>query len=194
MPSIAWLLQVDSSMALLTAAATAQSDLRRQSIMPPTRLLKARVTKDAPDLSNVTVRCASAFRSPVELLLRVRPSNVLEGHTACCSREAHFRTKFQASIVSIRREGHKLDSKLGDVVLQAKDEILFDCGDDFDETSDIVQQNLKHIGVVENDSEREFMVAFEVLGLFQLDDSAAISPVQPQHTECEEGLVICFDF
>jgi len=79
-------------------------------------------------------------------------------------REAHFRTKFHASIVSIRREGHKLDSKLGDVVLRGKDEILFDCGDEFDEASDTVQQNLMDIGVVENESEREFMVAFEVLG------------------------------
>lgn len=114
---------------------------------------------------------------------------MLEGHTAYCSREAHFRTKFQASIVSIRREGHKLDSKLGDVVLQAKDEILFDCGDDFDETSDIVQQNLKHIGVVENDSEREFMVAFEVLGLFRLDQPAAIPAVHPQRILSREFLV-----
>lgn len=80
------------------------------------------------------------------------------------SRDAHFRTKFQASIVSIRREGHKMDSKLGDVALQAKDEILFDCGDDFDEASDIVQQNLYDIDLVETDTDREFMVAFEVLG------------------------------
>lgn len=76
----------------------------------------------------------------------------------------HFRTKFHASIVSIRRKGHKLDSKLGDVALQANDEILFDCADDFDEASGIVQQNLCDIDVVETDSERKFMVAFEVLG------------------------------
>lgn len=64
LPSIPWLLQVDSSLALLSAAATAQQDLRRQSIMPPTRLMRARVTKDAPDLSNVTVRCALSLRLP----------------------------------------------------------------------------------------------------------------------------------
>lgn len=49
--------QVDSSMALL-ATAPAHSEIRRTSIMPHTRLTRARVRKDAPDLENVSVRCA----------------------------------------------------------------------------------------------------------------------------------------
>lgn len=98
---------------------------------------------------------------------------------ACFCRDVHFRTKFHASIVSIRRKGHKLDSKLGDVPLQANDEILFDCGDDFDEASGIVQQNLCDIDVVESDSEREFMVAFEVLGALPSAQVAAASCVVP---------------
>ena len=57
------LLQVDSSMALLAADATSQSEIRRQSVMPPTQLMRARVAKDAPDLCNVTVRCG--YPSPL---------------------------------------------------------------------------------------------------------------------------------
>eukprot|EP00892_Ulva_mutabilis_P002422 jgi/Ulvmu1/12180/UM085_0044.1 len=117
---------------LLMAADPPHTDSRRVNARPITRLTQARVKKNAPDLQNVSVR------------------------------EAHFRTKFQASIVSIRREGHKLDSKLGDVVLQPKDQVLFDCGDKFDAASSIVEQNLTDIEVVEDGSDREFMFAFEV--------------------------------
>lgn len=54
------LLQADSSLALLAADATAQSEITRQSAVPPLQLMRARVVKDAPDLCNVTVRCGCA--------------------------------------------------------------------------------------------------------------------------------------
>ena len=79
-------------------------------------------------------------------------------------RDANFRAQFQASIVSIRRQKHKLKGKLGDIKLQSGDELLFDCGDNFDQHSDVVKANLKVIGLVQDDHVREFMVAFEVQG------------------------------
>ena len=79
-------------------------------------------------------------------------------------RDAHFRAQFQASIVSIRRQGSRLKGKLGDIKMQSGDELLFDCGDNFDENSDIVKANLTLVGLVQDDHVREFMVAFEVQG------------------------------
>jgi hypothetical protein len=79
-------------------------------------------------------------------------------------RQAEFRTKFDAAIVSIRRRGHRLNSKLGDVCLQAGDELVFDVGDSFNIASDIVRANLQDVGMVEEDSMQEFMVAFRVGG------------------------------
>lgn len=55
------LLQADSSLALLAADATAQSEIARQSAAPPLQLMRARVAKDAPDLRNVTVRCGRSW-------------------------------------------------------------------------------------------------------------------------------------
>jgi K+/H+ antiporter YhaU regulatory subunit KhtT len=81
-------------------------------------------------------------------------------------REAQFRARFHASIVSIRRQGHKLQGKLGDVKLQPGDELLFDCGDDFSESSPIVKANLTLIGLVKDEHVREFMFAFKVQGTF----------------------------
>eukprot|EP00892_Ulva_mutabilis_P000905 jgi/Ulvmu1/10815/UM069_0051.1 len=108
--------------------------LRRISIAPPTRLMQARVSPDAHDLIDVSVR------------------------------DANFRAKFHAAIVSIRREGVTLDGKMGDVVLRGGDELLFDCGDDFDAASPIVAANLTKVSAVESAAGQEFMVSFEVLG------------------------------
>lgn len=66
--------------------------------------------------------------------------------------------------MSIRRQGHKLTGRLGDITLQAGDELLFDCGDKFDEHSDAVKNNLELLGLVQDDHYREFMFAFQVQG------------------------------
>jgi hypothetical protein len=86
----------------------------------------------------------------------------MKQHWAC--RDADFRSKFQAAIVSIRRQGHNLQGKLGDVNLQAGDELLFDCGDNFDENSPTVKSNLDLTGLVQQNHAREFMFAFKVQG------------------------------
>lgn len=85
-------------------------------------------------------------------------------HVVLLCRDAHFRAQFQASIVSVRRQGHKLKGKLGDITLQSGDELLFDCGDNFDVNSEKFKANLTLIGAVQDDHVREFMVAFEVQG------------------------------
>lgn len=79
-------------------------------------------------------------------------------------RDAEFREKFHAAIVSIRREGARLDGKMGDVVLRAGDELLFDCGSGFDATAASVAANLTDVNAVESAAGQEFMVPFEVLG------------------------------
>ena len=79
-------------------------------------------------------------------------------------RDAHFRSKFQAAIVAIRRAGVKLDGKLGDVQLRAGDALLLDAGGAFDEASDVVQNNLSDIELEDSGEEREFMFAFQVVG------------------------------
>jgi hypothetical protein len=50
------------------------------------------------------------------------------------------------------------------VELQAGDELLFDCGDKFDENSPIVKSNLVLTGLVQQNHAREFMFAFKVQG------------------------------
>lgn len=74
-----------------------------------------------------------------------------------------FREKFNAAIVSIRRAGATLHGKMGDVVLRAGDELLFDCGDSFDQRAPVVVANLTDVSAVESAAGQEFMVAFEVL-------------------------------
>lgn len=53
---------------------------------------------------------------------------------------------------------------MGDVVLRAGDELLFDCGDGFDQRAPTVAANLTDVSAVESAAVQEFMVAFEVLG------------------------------
>lgn len=110
---------------------------------------------------------------------------------ACFCRDAQFRVKFRASIVSIRRKGHKLDSKLGDVALQAADEIVFDCGDEFDEASEIVQRNLCDVDVVESGGEREFMFAFEVLGPASPPAQLSVAAASQLFTHATDDAAIC---
>lgn len=94
----------------------------------------------------------------------------------CKRRDANFRAKFHAAIVSIRREGTALEGKMGDVVLRAGDELLFDCGDDFDAAAPAVVANLTAVAAVESAAVQEFMVAFEVLGVSP--------PLSPRHVMC----------
>jgi hypothetical protein len=87
----------------------------------------------------------------------------------CDCRDANFRGRFQASIVSVKRQGQKLSGKLGDISLRAGDDLLFDCGDGFDKQSDLVKNNLQLIGLVPNEEYREFMFAFSIQGAFLRD-------------------------
>jgi hypothetical protein len=79
-----------------------------------------------------------------------------------CCRNAHFRSRFDAAIVSIRRAGESLQGKFGDVTLQAGDELLFDAGGAFDEHSSEVVANLDKVQEDGGQQEREFMFAFSV--------------------------------
>lgn len=126
--------------------------------------------------------CACTHHSVSQLYVHQSTDTASKSHSDWFCRDAHFRAQFQASIVSIRRQGQKLKGKLGDVKLQSGDELLFDCGDNFDEHSDIVKANLTLIGLVQDDHVREFMVAFEVQGTDQSQINTSL-PASQAHSQ-----------
>jgi len=67
-----------------------------------------------------------AQRCLVELVLS--PSSPLVGHTV---RESEFRSTYNAAIISISREGERLEGKLGDVRLRAGDTLLVETDQNF---------------------------------------------------------------
>ncbi|BBB25461.1 SLC13 family permease [Amphritea japonica] len=46
-------------------------------------------------------------------------------------RESRFRSRFRAAILSVCRQGHRLDGKIGDIQLQTGDTLLLEASDDF---------------------------------------------------------------
>jgi di/tricarboxylate transporter len=46
-------------------------------------------------------------------------------------RESRFRSRFRAAILSVCRQGHRLDGKIGDIRLQMGDTLLMEASDDF---------------------------------------------------------------
>ncbi|MEE1672823.1 SLC13 family permease [Agarivorans aestuarii] len=58
----------------------------------------------------------------------IRPESVLNGKTL---KGAGFRAQFDAAVVAIRRDGHRISGKLGDVVLQAGDFLVLAVGSDY---------------------------------------------------------------
>jgi di/tricarboxylate transporter len=67
-----------------------------------------------------------AQRCLVELVLS--PSSPLVGHTV---RESEFRSTYNAAIISISRDGERLEGKLGDVRLRAGDTLLVETDQNF---------------------------------------------------------------
>lgn len=65
--------------------------------------------------------------------------------------------------MAISRNGDKVPGSLGSIVLMEKDLLVLDCGQGFDEQSEDVMANLTNITRSTAKSEREFMVAMEVL-------------------------------
>eukprot|EP00803_Ostreobium_quekettii_P006321 evm.model.scf_164.7 EVM.evm.TU.scf_164.7 scf_164:94260-120106(+) len=74
-----------------------------------------------------------------------------------------FRRRFNAAIVAVTRDGTKVPGRLGDVVLQAKDRIIMNGGQEFDDTSKDVEDNLADVKSAGSKSDKEFMVAMTVL-------------------------------
>eukprot|EP00210_Caulerpa_lentillifera_P002468 g2366.t1 len=74
-----------------------------------------------------------------------------------------FRSRFKAAILAISRNGDKVPGSLGGIVLQENDTLILDCGQGFDEHSEDVTVNLTNITRSTAKSEREFMVAMEVM-------------------------------
>lgn len=58
----------------------------------------------------------------------IRPESVLNGKTL---KSAGFRAQFDAAVVAIRRDGHRISGKLGDAVLQAGDFLVLAVGSDY---------------------------------------------------------------
>lgn len=106
--------------------------LLRFSDFPPTTLYHATVAPGAPDLLDTTIR------------------------------DAQFRRKFCAAIVSVRRQAQAITGKLGDLELQAGDELVFDVGPQFNPAAAIVLANLRDVGVAGDSAAKEFMIAFKV--------------------------------
>jgi len=79
----------------------------------------------APD-QDFRLNLRSSQRCLVELVLA--PSSPLAGMTV---REGAFRTRYQAGIISISREGQRLEGKLGDVRLRPGDTLLVETDDAF---------------------------------------------------------------
>jgi hypothetical protein len=93
----------------------------------------------------------------------------------CLCSNAHFRSRFEAAIVSIRRQGENLQGKLGDVQLAPGDELLFDAGAGFDEHAEVVSDNLESVKEDGEQHAREFMFAFSVEGAsFFVHDGLAL--------------------
>lgn len=46
-------------------------------------------------------------------------------------RESHFRTRFNAVVLSVSRGGRRIDGKLGDIILQVGDSLLLEASDQF---------------------------------------------------------------
>eukprot|EP01026_Neomeris_dumetosa_P046441 TRINITY_DN3953_c0_g1_i4.p1 TRINITY_DN3953_c0_g1~~TRINITY_DN3953_c0_g1_i4.p1 ORF type:complete len:658 (-),score=101.78 TRINITY_DN3953_c0_g1_i4:389-2092(-) len=77
-------------------------------------------------------------------------------------REVGFRSRFQAAIVTIHRDGQRIQGKLGDAVLEAGDFLVLNAAADFNQLQDDVQKNLGDIRSAGNIADREFMVAMQV--------------------------------
>lgn len=74
----------------------------------------------------------------------VMPNASIEGHTL---KESGFRSRFDAAVVGIRRGGKRLSGKLGNITLQAGDNLMLAVGADFNE-----RKNLDKNFVVIDDS------------------------------------------
>lgn len=72
------------------------------------------------------------------------PNASIEGHTL---KESSFRSRFDAAVVGIRRGGKRLSGKLGNITLQAGDNLVLAVGADFNE-----RKNLDKNFVVIDDS------------------------------------------
>jgi len=54
-------------------------------------------------------------------------------------KEAHFRSRFDAAVIAIHRNGEKINGKLGQVVLEAGDVLLLLAGEDFSSLSNLTR-------------------------------------------------------
>lgn len=64
-------------------------------------------------------------------------------------RNANFRSLFSAGVVGVRRAGERLSGKLGDVTIEAGDELVLAAGPDF-KTRGNIQKNFVLTGSIEN--------------------------------------------
>lgn len=65
-------------------------------------------------------------------------------------KECDFRKKFDAAIVAIRRQGEKLEGKIGEVKIKAGDQLILAIGEDFDSSAKEVRNNFYLMTDVEN--------------------------------------------
>lgn len=76
-------------------------------------------------------------------------------------REIRFRTRFDAAVVHIRRDGKQLEGQLGRAELRAGDEVLMSAGGAFDSASEDASANFTDVHPV-SASYKQFMMPMVV--------------------------------
>lgn len=109
----------------------------------------------------------------------VSPSSPLIGATI---RDSNFRTRYRASILAVHRNGERIDSKIGDIVLRPGDTLLLLTSDAFDRSwahsHDFYLVSAVPDGAPERP--RKIPVALTILGLMVL--AATLGPSLPRGT------------
>uniref|UniRef100_A0A7S2SLT6 RCK C-terminal domain-containing protein n=1 Tax=Mucochytrium quahogii TaxID=96639 RepID=A0A7S2SLT6_9STRA len=81
---------------------------------------------ESPDAQANKLKVKKVHRRLVECVLSFRSNMV--GKTV---REAKFRTRFEAAIIAVHRQGRRVLSKIGDIELRAGDVLILDTGPNF---------------------------------------------------------------
>lgn len=105
-----------------------------------------------------TMAGGGALAARARLQVTVKAGAPLVGQTI---REARFRTRFDAAVVHIRREGRRLEGQLGRVELAEGDELLVNAGGTFDSASDDATANFTDVRFVAAPS-KQFMMPMVV--------------------------------
>ncbi|CAG9467531.1 unnamed protein product [Pedinophyceae sp. YPF-701] len=114
--------------------------------------------------ASAAVALASDFAQGGFKLMKavLRDSSPLIGKSV---KDVGFRTRFHATLISVRRGEERLKGGLGKVVLSGGDRLVMNVADDFDPEGEVVREHFRDVECVQNnsrDANKEFVIAMEV--------------------------------